>query len=144
MRNLALSLDLDRLIEQVLEALPEDAPVVRIHVGGDFYSVEYVDTWRFICEARPNTQFWAYTRSWTQPELREALERLRALPNVELFASTDTAMPLPPEGWRVAFIEDDSRASGLACPHQQGHVASCLDCGYCFRKKAGNVVFQIH
>ena len=144
MRNLALSLDLDRLIEQVLEALPEDAPVVRIHVGGDFYSVEYVDTWRFICEARPNTQFWAYTRSWTQPELREALERLRALPNVELFASTDTAMPLPPEGWRVAFIEGDGRATGLACPHQLGQVASCLECGYCFRKKAGNVVFQIH
>jgi hypothetical protein len=127
-----------------LQALPEDAPIVRIHVGGDFYSAKYVTSWRHICEARPNTQFWAYTRSWSVPSLLPGLEQLRDLQNVELFASVDSDMPLPPEGWRVAFIEGDNRASGLACPHQQGRLASCLECGYCFRKKAGNVVFKIH
>lgn len=144
MRNLALSLVPDQLIEQVLEALPDDAPVVRIHVGGDFYSAEYTESWQRICETRPDTQFWAYTRSWSIPNLQASLDKLRSLKNVELFASVDSDMPLPPEDWRVAFIEGDSRVSGLDCPHQQGQVASCLDCGYCFRKKTGNVVFQIH
>ncbi len=143
-RNLALSMDPEKLIASVLDVLPEDAEACRIHVGGDLYSVEYTDAWRRICKARPSTQFWAYTRSWSQPELCEALDRLRALPNVELFASTDTTMPLPPKGWRVAFIEGDDRATGLACPHQEGQVASCLECGYCFRKKTGNVIFKTH
>ena len=144
LRNLALSLDPDRLVEKVLESLPEDAEHMRIHVGGDFYSREYIQSFIRICEARPTTQFWSYTRSWTLPELLPALERLRALNNVQLFASVDTDMPLPPKGWRVAFIEDDPRATGLVCPHQQGLLPSCLACGYCLRSRPGNVVFKVH
>ena len=143
-RNLALSLEPDRLVAKVLDTLPEDAKVVRIHVGGDFYDRHYVESWERICRARPATQFWAYTRSWSVPTLLPSLEKLRSLDNVELFASVDTDMPLPPSGWRTAFIEGDTRASGIICPHQQGRVASCLECGYCFAKKAGNVVFKVH
>lgn len=144
LRNLALSLDPDRLVVKVLDALPPDASAVRIHVGGDFHSPEYTDAWRRICEARPNTRFWSYTRSWNVAYLRPGLERLRDLENVELFASVDAGMPLPPEGWRIAFIDGDVRAAGLDCPHQQGRLASCLECGYCFRKGKGNVVFKVH
>jgi hypothetical protein len=143
-RNLALSLEPSRFVEHVLGALPEDAPLVRIHVGGDFYSAEYCSGWLEVCQARPNTQFWAYTRVWSLSTLRRDLEQLRTLPNLELFGSCDPDMPLPPEGWRVAFLEIDPRASGLPCRHQQGQVDSCLECGYCFREHAGNVVFKVH
>ena len=143
-RNLALSLEPDRFVGQVLETLPKDAPLVRIHVGGDHYSVEYAEAWRRICEARPNTQFWSYTRSWSVAMLRPALEQLRALDNVQVLGSVDPDMALPPEGWRTAFIDIDPRASGLPCRHQQGQVDSCLECGYCFRDGAGNVVFKVH
>ena len=143
-RNLALSLEPDLFVGHVLESLPEDAPLVRIHVGGDYYSVEYAEAWCSICKARPNTQFWSYTRSWCVATLRPTLEQLRALSNLELFASLDPEMALPPEGWRRAFIEIDPRASGVPCRHQQGQVASCLECGYCFREHAGNVVFKVH
>lgn len=144
LRNLTLSLDPDGLAERVLKSLPEDAPHMRIHVGGDFFSREYIESFIRICEARPATQFWSYTRSWNQAELLPALERLRALPNVTLFGSTDPGMPLPPEGWRIAFIADDPRASGLVCPHQQGLLPSCLACGYCLRPRPGNVIFNVH
>lgn len=143
-RNLALSLEPSRFVEHVLGALPENAPLVRIHVGGDFYSAEYCSGWLEVCQARPNTQFWSYTRVWSVSTLRRDLEQLRTLPNLELFGSSDPDMPLPPEGWRVAFLEIDPRASGLPCRHQQGQVHSCLECGYCFRERAGNVVFKVH
>lgn len=144
LRNLALSHEPSKLVEKVLTTLPEDAQHMRIHVGGDFYEVQYVRAWLTICQARPDTQFWAYTRSWNVPELLPGLERLRALPNVELFGSTDRNMSLPPNGWRAAFIEGDFRASGLVCPHQQGLLPSCLACGYCLRPRQGNVVFKTH
>jgi len=143
-RNLALSLEPDRFVDHVLQSLPEDAPFVRVHVGGDYYSPEYALSWGSICRARPRTLFWSYSPSWSALTLQPSLDELRALSNMELFASIDPEMPLPPAGWRVAFIEVDRRANGVACRHQQGQVASCLECGYCFRDHAGNVVFKVH
>ena len=143
-QNFALTHNLDAFVREMLETLPPDTPAMRIHVGGDFYNAPYVNAWKEICLRRPRTLFWAYTRSWTLPRICAALEQLRALPNVELFASTDPTMPLPPPGWRIAFIDEDPRAHGLACPQQTGGIASCLDCGYCFRERQGHVVFKVH
>jgi Gene product 88 len=143
-RNLALSLEPERFVDSVLESLPEDAPLVRVHVGGDYYSIEYAAAWLTICETRPATSFWSYSRSWAVASLLPALDRLRALHNTHVLASVDPDMPLPPEGWRTAFIDIDPRASGVPCRHQQGQVHSCLECGYCFREDAGNVVFKVH
>jgi len=117
---------------------------MRIHVSGDFYCRAYSEVWKTICETFPQTKFWAYTRSWLVRDLVRPLEQLRALPNVELIGSTDPTMPLPPEGWRVAFIQTDPRANGTRCNQQHGVADSCLDCGYCFRQDNGNVVFRVH
>jgi len=144
LRNLHITEDPVAFVRGTLESLPNGAQFVRIHVGGDFHTSHYSKAWVQICEARPDVSFWGYTRSWTVPDLVDALEELRRLPNVSLFGSTDTTMPLPPNGWRVAFIDIDSRASGMPCRHQQGEVDSCLECGYCFRENAGNVVFKVH
>jgi hypothetical protein len=73
-----------------------------------------------------------------------ALERLRALSNVYVFASVDPGMPDPPIGWRVAYLETDPRATGLLCLHQSGDAASCHECRYCFRPGKGNVIFKVH
>lgn len=77
--------------------LPEDARLVRVHVSGDFDTVAYIANWYHRLAERPDVTCWAYTRSWRVPELLAALERLRALPNVQLFASMDKSTPeLPP------------------------------------------------
>jgi len=144
LRNFMIAENSRQFVQHALQSLPEDAPLVRIHVGGDFYSQDYIGEWEAICKARPDVKFWAYTRSWNIPSLSSTLEELREQPNIQLFASTDYTMPLPPEGWRVAFIENDPRANGMPCKEQQEEAASCLTCGYCFRKKTGNVVLKIH
>ncbi len=143
-RNLALSLDPETFVHRMLKSLPEDTPLVRIHVGGDLYSIDYIQAWEEICHARPLTRFWSYTRSWTLSKMLPLLERLKDLPNVQLFASVDTDMPMPPMGWRKAFIAIDHRAEGIHCPHQQGKAESCLECGYCFKNNRGDVIFTVH
>ncbi len=143
-RNLVISLDPGRFAAHVLGSLPDDADLVRVHVGGDFHDPGYVGAWERVCLSRPGTRFWSYTRSWRVPPLRRALERLRGLPNVELFASCDPDMPDPPADWRTAHVACDPRASGTPCRHQQGEVASCLECGHCFRPNGGDVVFKVH
>lgn len=143
-QNLLLSWDPPRFVREMLDWLHPRQRYLRIHVSGDFHSVAYIEAWVRIARRRRRTQFWAYTRSWTDPELRVALESLRALPNVHLFASLDPGMPDPPQGWRVAYLDIDSRATGVACLHQTGKARSCFECGYCFRPGSGHVIFSVH
>ena len=131
--------------------LPEDAELVRLHVSGDFDSVEYIQRWTQIVAARQDVDFWAYTRSWAVTELLPHLEGLRALPNMQLFASVDQDTGLPPDGWRIAWINGDARLEGtarkvLVCPEERKKVANCEECGYCFcaPKVLTDVVFLKH
>lgn len=138
----------DRIIEEV-ESLPRDA-WVRIHASGDFDTAAYVEKWVTAALLRPDVRFWAYTRSWRAqaerraPGIRLALQRLRRLPNVQLFASTDRDTERPPRGWRVAWIDGDKRSQGLACLEQTGEHPDCLSCGYCILGQFGDVVFKEH
>jgi len=143
-RNLVLTQRPEEFVRVMTGVLPRILPSMRIHVSGDFYVAAYCHAWKQICRAFPQTKFWAYSRSWVVPNLARPLEQLRALANVEVFASTDPSMPLPPAGWRVAFIETDPRANGMPCRHQHGQADSCQDCGYCFQQDKGNVVFLVH
>jgi len=143
-RNLALAQRPSEFVRLLTGVLPRILPCMRIHVSGDFHNVRYCESWRHICAAFPQTSFWAYTRSWSVPALYPALNQLRALPNVELLASTDPTMPLPPKGWRTAFIETDARATGMLCKEQTQQQETCLACGYCFRNSKGDVTFKVH
>jgi hypothetical protein len=94
--------------------IPEDARLLRLHVSGDFDTVDYINTWIARLTQRADVTMWCYTRSWRVPELLPALERLRALPNVQMFASMDVSTPeLPPKGWRRAWIDGDERAGSV-------------------------------
>lgn len=143
-RNLKLSRNPRRFVREMLKHIPRDTPVLRIHVSGDFYDARYIYSWVTIARQRPRTKFWAYTRSWVVPALLPALERLRSLKNVHLFASVDLDMPDAPKLWRVAYLETDPRAKGLPCLHQYGKAASCHECRYCFKPGKGSVIFKIH
>ena len=134
----------------------------RWHVSGDFDTVEYIHFAIEVVRNNPDTRFWAYTRSWNVPELLPHLEILRSIPNMQLFASCDTTMPMPPEDWRVGYIIGDDRFKGMPCLEQacskecptdcvgnprKGHVSKmpdCETCGYCPIKTRGNVGFYLH
>lgn len=153
--------------------IPEEAKILRFHVSGDFNSVTYVSNWITRISARPDVQVWGYTRSWRVPELLQHLENLRALPNVQLFASMDKSTPeMPPDGWRRAWIDGDPRAGEvykilahtdkaamfkhfevqdtgdhvktLICPEETFAAKDCQECGFCFAGPRNDVTFLEH
>src|ERR1017187_7245544 len=65
-----------RMIDEISRRKPR---TVRIHVSGDFYSAGYVRKWAAIAAACPDTHFYAYTRSWRVPEIRQALNKFSRL-----------------------------------------------------------------
>lgn len=149
--------------EDAPESLPDGCRLLRLHISGDFTSVPYINGWTELLARHPDVTVWAYTRSWRVPSLLPALERLRALPNVQMFASMDETTPeLPPTGWRRAWIDGDTRAQRdpvldqytsrvtfdgtrtLVCPEQTGLKADCATCRYCFDGQRGDVTFLKH
>lgn len=143
-------------------SIPEECTLLRLHVSGDFNSVAYIDAWVQRLSERPDVTAWVYTRSWRVPELLPALEKLRQLPNVQMFASMDVStVELPPKGWRRAWLNVDQRASwgdrdethnsitfdgtpSYTCPEETGRKQTCEECRYCFDGKMNDVTFLLH
>lgn len=160
---------LQNSITDEVPPIPAECKLLRIHVSGDFDSVNYIHNWYLRLKERPDVRAWAYTRSWRVPELLSLLEHLRALPNMQLFASMDESCPdEPPAGWRRAWIDGDVRAGliqvtrahedgniqrniatfdgtmSLVCPEETKHKANCVECGYCFDGQRNDVTFLRH
>lgn len=61
----------------ILRSLPDVGGIIRMHIGGDFYSQTYFDAWQMVAQARPHQKFYAYTKSI--PFWRNWLNRHKAL-----------------------------------------------------------------
>ncbi len=148
--------------------------VVRVHVEGDFYDLNYMSKWVQIIEQNQNHKFFMFTRQWRDSSFTPLIRRIHDLPNAEIFASVDEEIrglnEVPPSWMRVADIvntwkEFDSGDYGsyIKCANQkikdklvskgmsQGEASkktvSCSDCTYCFKpsgKRKSGVVFHIH
>lgn len=149
----------EAMIEEIKRVKPK---VVRIHVAGDFYSVEYTMQWIQVVRACPEVTFFAYTRSWTvgldpdgyatgDEKLYRALCRLAFYKNMTLWLSHDASMPKEwtkhdascadregSWGYKIATIDRSwtpRTRKVIDCPEQTGKAASCSTCKLCYSPK---------
>lgn len=101
-------------VERVIEEIGQlELELLRIHVAGDFYDAPYVRKWIKIVQACPDTQFYAYTRSWRKTNMLAALKELASLPNMQLWWSVDkdshaeNGRPPRVRGVNVAYMQAD-------------------------------------
>lgn len=92
---------------------------------------------RDIASGNPDVVFWIPTRAWRNPEMRAAVDVLRAtVPNLRVLASEDPTTTsqehkaLVAEGWSTMYFGDDSATQGrFKCPktwsHKDGACATC-------------------
>ena len=123
---------------------PGDWTLLRLHSIGDFSDVPYINAWYEVLRVRPWVEGFGYTRSWRLPTLLPALDRLRELPNVQIFASMDDAIfndgELWPERWRPAWMGKPPAAledAFIFCPENRmpddpRWIPSCRQCGFCW------------
>lgn len=105
----------------ILGALPEDASIVRVHVGGDFYNVAYRDAWFAVAMARPAVLFYAYTKAVN------LFVGVSVPANLILTASEGGRFDslIPSSGLRTArvvYSEAEARALGLEIDHDDTHA----------------------
>lgn len=118
-------------------ALPKNAGIVRIHVGGDFKTKQYFRGWALLAKSRPDVLFYAYTKSL--PYWIADKDSLESIPNFVLTASRG--------GYKdnligehklreavVVFSEQQAADLGLPIDHDDSHAA----------QKGGSFALLIH
>jgi len=60
---LAIRNDVEKLTSLIMDSLPKNADYIRVHVGGDFVTSEYMLAWFNVARINPNIKFYAYTKA---------------------------------------------------------------------------------
>jgi hypothetical protein len=107
--------------------------VVRLHVLGDFYSVEYVELWRKFLNRFAALRVFGFSARWNMKDdpIADALVRL-IFENQKRFCIRLSDAPI--EEWSTVSIvrESDAPADAIVCPQQTGKTQSCGTCALCW------------
>jgi Gene product 88 len=107
----------------ILDSLPLDAKLVRLHVSGDFFSDAYFLAWMDVAKARPEMLFYTYTKSlliWLR-------HRSNVPANFKLTASEggkhdDLIEAEFLKSAKVVFSIEEAREKGLEIDHDDSHA----------------------
>lgn len=116
----------DKMSELIQSSLPRKAGIIRIHVGGDFFSQEYMYAWLRVAKMNPDKIFYAYTKSlqyWVN--LRSIID---SLPNMVMTASyggrLDNLIELFNLRYaKVVFSRAEAKQLKLPIDHDDSHAA---------------------
>jgi hypothetical protein len=111
---------------------------VRLHVLGDFYSVEYVELWRRLLDQHPALHIWGYTARWDAQNdpIAAALVAL-AQDQPDRFAMRFSNAPAG-FGIRMTIsVEHPLQvpADTTLCPQEVDKTESCSSCALCWHSR---------
>jgi len=109
----------------IQSSLPADAKIIRIHVGGDFFSESYFRAWLNVASNNPQIRFYAYTKSlpfWIAAKSRNLIPD-----NFRLTASEGGKFDhlISEHGLKtskVVFSLEEAAALGLELDHDDSHA----------------------
>ena len=118
--------------------------LIRLHVLGDFFSVDYVNYWKKQLETRPNLNIYGYTRyHTTMNDINEAMIGL----------AIDSIRVQYPYRFMIRFSNDTTKefsahseeitTNGIACPVQEDKTDSCGTCTLCWTVNKP-IIFKTH
>lgn len=136
-RRLVHGDDLEFLLYEEIKRISEKhALVIRLHMLGDFYSLQYVEFWRAMMR-RFDIAVFGYTAHPADSKIGAALAAL-ADEMWERFSMRFSGGYQPPHVARAITVqsaEEARAADAIVCPAQIGRVANCGACGLCWHSK---------
>lgn len=112
------------LADLLQSQLPKAFDILRVHVGGDFFSQKYFDAWLEVARRMPHKHFYAYTKS-----LNFWVKRFGEIPaNFSLTASDggkydNLIAEHDLKNARVVYSEAEAEELGLEIDHDDYHAA---------------------
>ena len=116
-----------------------DKFLVRLHVLGDFYSVDYVQFWERCLAKFPGLAIWGYTHWHPGTDIGDEINRIRTA-QWDRFSVrySDYIQDV------LSANSEEVADKGVICPEQTGKAKSCADCGLCWAMKKQPVIFKTH
>ena len=111
-------------IADLIDASLPDFDIIRVHVGGDYFSRDYFKAWCVVAERHPNKVFYSYTKS-----LAVIGGLAKSKPdNLVLTASRGGKWDnlIEEKDWkeaRVVYSEEEAKQLGLEIDHDDTHAA---------------------
>ena len=130
---------MDDEIREILET--EDGLMIRLHVLGDFPSVDYVEWWNGLLERHPNLAVFGYThRRPTErggDKIGDTIEDLKLVQPERFRIRWSTDKPRADSAIVLDHIPDGPKYQGaIVCPAQRDATACCASCGLCWEANA--------
>jgi hypothetical protein len=118
--------------------------IIRLHVLGDFFSVEYVAVWVDLLDLFP-VRIFGYTHWPHDTEIGKAItEMVHAYPGRCSILRSDKACKDDPLPGAYSVMKGQEPPEGaLVCPEQTGKTESCMTCGLCMHGRI-EVAFLQH
>jgi hypothetical protein len=119
--------------------------VVRLHVLGDFYSVDYVQHWATLLKTVPALRLFGYTHWPADHPIGAAVSSLvQDCADRAAFRRSDGFDQSDPLPVAITVGRDAPAAPGtIVCPEQTGQTLSCTTCGLCMNTTT-SVSFRDH
>lgn len=140
---------LEENVDDVCLKHPEGV-LLRLHVLGDFFSVEYVKFWARMLGKHDNLHIFGYTHHDPEDSIIGFLIDAMNVLYEEQFAVrfSDSGKTI----FSAHVIKPDQRArtmterpqSALICPEQDGKTSSCATCGLCWSAGNRSIFFLEH
>jgi hypothetical protein len=107
----------------ILRDLDTSAKIVRIHVSGDFFNAAYFRAWCYVAKMRPNTIFYAYTKSVkiVRANMSHIPENLR-LTLSEGGQNDALISSLGIQSAKVVYSPEEAEIMGLDVDHDDSHA----------------------
>ena len=122
-----LETKLESEIETLLEKHPQGI-TIRLHVLGDFYSVDYVAFWEDMLFKYKNLTLFGYTARYEDP-----IGRRIAILNMRFNERCVIRFSRSEEYNGFSFAaEEGFEGASFTCPEQTNRIPSCADCGLCW------------
>lgn len=127
--------------------------LVRLHVLGDFYSLDYLRVWVGLIDAHPDLHVFGFTAHSTNSEIGGAIKRVReAAP--DQFAIRTSGETGPMGSWTIDWPTEKkfvgiNGSAGIVCPEQRDANSGgdrekhCGNCAACWQSEVP-VVFIEH
>ena len=124
---------LEDKLETELPALIQSNPngiVIRLHVLGDFYAVDYVNFWDEMLWKYPTLCLFGYTGRKEENKIGKAIQEL----NRKFYERCVIRFSRSKEhdGNNCYAAEESFEGLSFDCPEQTGKVKSCAACGLCW------------
>lgn len=133
----------DRLALEICELLDEHPGLlIRLHVLGDFPSVEYVSFWKEVLDEHPNVACFGYTHrsplSWGGDDIGEAIQAVKDAQPDRFRIRWSSPVARPDGAVIVKAVPAGPRDvnNSLVCPSQTQATACCATCGLCWEASA--------